>query len=128
MRKRIDLAKKLNVLSKDMFGPILTLSRIRNDLAHDVNQVKFTFDTYLADADKRNAFHSNYVRNVSGTIEIRKKKVQRRIFLKENPKWAIMEFLMELMVEVYLQQQKAVLHTTHLRIGEEFLKYLCSSR
>jgi len=127
MAKRVDLAKQLGVLSEDMFGPIRTLSRIRNDLAHDVEQVKFTFDTYLADAEKRNAFHGNFLRNASGTFEIGGKKVQRRIFLKENPKWSIMEFLIELLVEVYLQQQKAFLHSTQLGIGEKFLKYLRSS-
>ena len=52
---------------------------------------------------------------------------QRRIFLKENPKWSIIEFLIELLVEVYLQKQKAFLNSTQIRIGEMFLKYLRSS-
>jgi len=127
MAKRVDLAEQLGVLSKDMLGPIRMLSRIRNDLAHDVEQVKFTFDTHLVDDDKRNAFHSNFLHNASGTLEIGGKKVQRRIFLKENPKWSIIEFLIELLVEVYLQQQKAFLNSTQLGIGEMFLKYLRSS-
>ena len=127
MAKRVDLAQQLGVLSEDMLGPIRTLSRIRNDLAHDVEQVKFTFDTYLANSDKRNAFHGNFLRNPSGTFEIGGKKVQRRTFLRENPKWSIIEFLIELLVEVYLQQQKAFLNSTQLGIGEMFLKYLRSS-
>ncbi|MBN2594524.1 MAG: hypothetical protein JXA81_13530 [Sedimentisphaerales bacterium] len=127
MAKRVDLAKQLGVLSEDMLGPIRILSSIRNNLAHDIKQVRFTFDSYLADDDNRNAFHSRFLRNASGTLEIGGKKVQRKIFLKENPKWSIIEFLIELLVEVYFHQQKAFLNTTQLGIGEMFLKYFRSS-
>ena len=127
MAKRLNLAKQLGILSEEMLGPIRILSSIRNDLAHDVEQVKFTFDIYLADADKRNAFHGNFLRNPYGTLEIGGKKITRRLFLKENPKWSIIEFLIELLVEVYLQQQKAFLNSTQLGIGEMLLKYLRSS-
>lgn len=127
MAKRVDLARQLGVISEDMLGPIRLLSRIRNDLAHDVEQVKFTFDAYLANVDNKNAFHGNFLRNTSGTFEIRGKKVQRKIFLKENPKWSIIEFLIELLIEVYFQQKKALLNRTELGIGKTFLKYLHSS-
>ncbi len=122
MRQRLDLAESLSLLSAGGLRGTRKLSKLRNLLAHDVSQVAFTFESYLKDQDQRNSFFGIYLQGVSGTIEITEEPVDKTKFFRENPKWAVNEFLFNLMLDVYLVEEKADVRDAHSKFTEQLFR------
>lgn len=124
MRRLLDFAKDLDALDSQLCSKIRLLSEIRNDIVHDVTKVSFSFAQYLSDQQKRNGFQGLFLNGVSGCVDIAGHSVGRKQFLIDNPKLAVMFFLIELLVEVYLEESKAMSKLVHQELGDSLLKIL----
>lgn len=124
MSRCLDFAKELQAIEPRLLSMIRLVSRIRNDIVHDVTKFSFSFTEYLSNQDKRNSFQCLFLQGISGTVDIDGKNIERKELLIENPKLAVIRFLLELLVEVYLQESKGILKSAHLGLGESLFKML----
>ena len=121
LRRCLELAEELQAIDAQLLTRIRFFSQIRNEIVHDVTKCSFSFAKYLSNQDQRNAFQGLFLQGVSGSEEVAGHKVERRQLLMENPKLAVIVFLIELLVNVYLQECKALSQLTHLKLGESFV-------
>jgi hypothetical protein len=106
---KIVLLQKLGVLDSDAAGALREFSTLRNMLAHDIRAVGFSFEDHLTRLDKHQKRNfvdaaSAYVKDV---LEIAGKKVDRRVFTLENPKFAWHITTTVILAIIHLEQETA---------------------
>ena len=124
MGKCLDFAQELQAIDDQLLKKIRLISKIRNDIIHDVTKYAFSLTEYLSNTDKRNEYQGVFLREISGSVKIDGHNIECKQLLIENPKLPVIFFLIELLVEVYLQEPKAMLKSVQQRLGESILK-LC---
>jgi hypothetical protein len=88
---KLRFGDRLNLFNKEELTFLRRFSEIRNLLAHDVNQVSFTFASYYASLDKnqRKSFADTIEAFFALTIDVAGEYVPRATFVRENLKFTL---------------------------------------
>lgn len=124
MSQRLKLAEGLSLFPRESLQGARGLTKLRNRLAHDVTKVDFTFSAYLEDSDQKNEFFGVYLAGVDGTIDIAGRTIEKATFFRENPKWAVNDFLFDLMLDVYVADSRSALEDTRVKLTEQLFAEL----
>lgn len=90
-RGKLRLLKDLRLLDDEERKFIYALSEIRNDFVHDVRNTNANLITYLEalSSEKRKHYVDTFGYTYTPTLEISGKKVDSKVFTRENPRIAI---------------------------------------
>ena len=117
---RIAFLKKLGALYKEQVTILKSVAELRNKLVHDVENVAFEFNRYIATLDKNQK--ANFVRDfghgVQDHIRIRDKTISRDSFVLENPKLAIWLTVAEIIACLYLEIGATTMQLKHEALDE----------
>ena len=108
----ISMADKLNFTSacslfdKEDRGMLRALSNLRNKLVHSVDQVAFSFSTYLSDQNRKKRFLESF-RQVWPDPIILPGDIQaeRDAFVIENPRITVWLWCQRILANVYLEDE-----------------------
>ncbi len=109
---KVVLLRKLKAITAEQARVLQSLYQLRNSLAHDVKQVTFNVDDYVAAFDKnqRNSFVNDFGHGVADTVPFGGKHIPREKFVLQNPKISIWITVAEIIACLYLEHEVAQLH------------------
>ena len=102
---KIVLLKKMGAISNSQYKFLNNLATLRNQLAHNIDNVNFTFSkhTETLDANQKKNFISNYGYNCSDVIELKGKNIPRNEFILSNAKEVIWFTAADILACLYLE-------------------------
>lgn len=102
---KIVLLKNLGAITNEQAAILSTLATLRNELAHNIKNVSFTFKSYTEDLNKdnRNNFVKTFGHGLTDEIEVKGKSIQKRDFVLSNTKAAIWLTASEVIACLYLE-------------------------
>ncbi|RQW68679.1 hypothetical protein EBB56_21400 [Halomonas sp. YLB-10] len=116
---RVVLLRKLGAINNEQAKILNSLAALRNNLAHKVSNVNFTFSEFTDSLDKNQ--RKNYVRDfghgLKDEIDFGDVKVEKHTFVLENPKISMWLTLSEVLACLYLE-----IEVTEFRIKAEILE------
>ena len=111
-RRRIDLAKESRAVQREFIPGLKYISRLRNKIVHDIRNVSYSLESDLTSTSRLNQFEKAIlIGGVEGMVEIAGKEMGFRNLLIENPKLAIMRFLVFLLSMIYASIQVTALES-----------------
>lgn len=117
---KVALLRKLGALTSEQGTVLRNLAELRNSLAHNIHNVAFSFEKYVAGLDKQQL--DNLIRNfghgVADELRIGDKTIQRRQFIHENPKIALWLTSVEILGCLAIEVEVARLHVKSLALSE----------
>ena len=122
----ISMADKLNFTSacslfdKEDRGMLRALSNLRNKLVHSVDQVAFSFSTYLSDQNRKKRFLESF-RQVWPDPIILPGDIQaeRDAFVIENPRITVWLWCQRILANVYLEDELRRLREESTALNQE---------
>lgn len=122
----ISMADKLNFTSacslfdKEDRGMLRALSNLRNKLVHSVDQVAFSFSTYLSDQNRKKQFLESF-RQVWPDPIILPGDIQaeRDAFVIENPRITVWLWCQKILANVYLEDELRRLREESTALNQE---------
>lgn len=121
---KVALLRTLGAVTNDQAATMQLLYELRNLLAHNIQQVRFSFESYIASLDKNQK--RNFVTRaglaISDPVEVKDIRVPRDAFILENPKLALWLTFAEILACLHLEHEFAearleLLAFKHLRRG-----------
>lgn len=106
---KIVLLKKLNAITSEQSSILSALAKLRNELAHNIANVGFTFTSYTKDMNKdnKNNFVKLFGHGLTDEIEIKNKQIPKRDFVLSSAKLAIWMTAAEVLACLYLEIESA---------------------
>lgn len=122
---KITLLKKLGAICTEQSTVLRTLATLRNELVHDVKNVRFSFIEYVAsrNKDQTDNLVKSFGLGVMETISFGNEAIQHRDFVLNNPKLALWLTLAEVLACLYLEIEGAQL-CLQQRTLEEYRKLI----
>jgi len=106
---KVALLRKLGAVTNDQAATMQLLYELRNLLAHNIQQVRFSFESYIASLDKNQK--RNFVTRaglaISDPVEVKDIQVPRDAFILENPKLALWLTFAEILACLHLEHEFA---------------------
>ena len=100
--QKLDMCSQMSLFDKAQRGTMRYLSKLRNKLVHNVDQVEFSFSTHLANKDVAKAFADSYTGVWVDPLRIGDKTVDARQFSLENAKLTVWFDILYIVGEVHL--------------------------
>jgi len=99
------LLKKLNAVNSNQYKFLERLASLRNELAHRVENVNFTFSSYINNLDKNQkiSFVKFFAYNYNDPVEINDKSIPKNEFVINNPKLAIWNVASDIFACLYVE-------------------------
>lgn len=111
MAHKLKLASACGLFDKEDRGMLHALSNLRNKLVHSVDQVKFSFFTYLSDQNRKKKFLESFAQIWPDPIILPgDRKVKREAFVIENPRITVWLWCQRILANVYLEHERRRLH------------------
>jgi len=107
-RDFVELAKALDVLSKPLLDRYRFLSRLRNRLAHTIEDVSFSFRDYLRDQTSANGYRGLFCDGLEGRIRVGSRDLSIRDVYADNPKLGLYAFLLALFASAYRDREETI--------------------
>lgn len=108
---KIVLLKKLGAITSEQSSILSELAKLRNELAHNVSNVSFTFTSYTKDMnkDKKRNFIKWSGHGMADEIQVKDEIMSKREFVLSNAKFAIWNTAAEVLACLYLEIESATL-------------------
>lgn len=102
---KIVLLKKLGSITKEQATILSTLATLRNELAHNIKNVSFTFASYVNDLnpDNKSNFITKFGHGLMDNLDVKGNIVSKREFVLSNTKLAIWLTASEVLACLYLE-------------------------
>ena len=111
MAHKLKLASACGLFDKEDRGMLHALSNLRNKLVHSVDQVAFSFFTYLSDQNRKKQFLESFAQIWPDPIILPgDRKVEREAFVIENPTITVWLWCQRILANVYLEHEWRRLH------------------
>jgi hypothetical protein len=111
MDHKLKLASACSLFDKEDRGMLHALSKLRNKLVHSVDQVAFSFYTYLTDPNRKRNFLESFVQIWPDPIILPgDRKVEREAFVIENPRITVWLWCQRILANVYLEHERRRIH------------------
>ena len=117
---KVALLRKLGAITSEQSALLRSLGQIRNDLAHDIKYVNFSFSTYVSSRDKNQLAKlvKEFGYGLNEVIEVESLRIPREKFVRENPKLALWLTAAEVIACLYLEFKMADLHLENLALTQ----------
>lgn len=117
---KVALLRELDAITADQAALLRTLGELRNDLAHNIANVGFSFSSYISSLDENQLAKIVKVfgHGVNEVIEIESLKISRKQFVQESPKLALWLTSAEVIACLYLEFEVADLHLKNLALAQ----------
>jgi hypothetical protein len=129
MADKLKLASACSLFDKEDRGMLHALSNLRNKLVHSVDQVGFSFSSYLSDQNRKKRFLESFAQIWPDPIILPgNRQLKREAFVIENPKITVWLWCQRILANVYLEHERQQLHdyaaTRNHKQAETFRKLL----
>jgi hypothetical protein len=102
---KVSLLRKLGAITSEQASILQSLYELRNDLAHNITQVSFSFSTYLGGLQKQQ--RTNFIKRaghgIKDVVGLKGKSIPRSDFVLQNPKLALWMTVAEIIACLYLE-------------------------
>lgn len=122
---RVELAKECAAIDNQFIAGLHSLACLRNHIVHDPSMVSFCFADYLKSPQNARRLRDvveidiEYVRK---TVALGGQQIVLRDLLMENPKLAILRFVVQLFAEVHLSTRRASLRSRMMKFASFLLE------
>jgi len=107
MAHKLKLASACSLFDKEDRGMLHALSNLRNKLVHSVDQVAFSFFTYLSDQNRKKQFLESFAQIWPDPIILPGDgKVEREAFVIENPRITVWLWCQRILANVYFEHER----------------------
>jgi hypothetical protein len=104
--QKLRMCSDLSLFEKSERTFMRELSKLRNVLVHNVDQVEFSFSEHLKNKDVANNFVTNFGTLWKDPVTIGSKTISRKDITLENPRLTVWLLLIEVLGEVYLYRKR----------------------
>jgi hypothetical protein len=111
---KVALLSALNAIVPEQAGVLRLLLELRNMLAHNIGQVSFTFESYIAGMDKNQ--RNSFVTRAGHGIKPEVAGQSRHDFTLKNPKLALWLTMSEVLACLHLEHDVAANHLQTLAL------------
>lgn len=117
---KVALLRELGAITPEQSALLRQLGELRNELAHNIKNVTFSFSSYVSSRDSNQLAKLVKVfgHGVNEIIEIESLKIPREQFVRENPKLALWLTSAEVIACLYLEFEVADLHLKNLALTQ----------
>lgn len=117
---KVALLRELGAITSEQSALLRQLGELRNELAHNIKNVRFSFSSYVSSRDTNQLAKLVKVfgHGVTEIIEIESLKIPREQFVRENPKLALWLTSAEVLACLYLEFEVADLHLKNLALAQ----------
>lgn len=111
---KVALLRTLGAIGKEQANVLQVLYELRNKLAHNVSQVSFSFDVYLAEIDPKDK--AAFIKHVGHGIKPEVMGVPRDTFVADSPKPALWATVSEVLACLHLEHDAAEARLSNLAV------------
>lgn len=117
---KVVLLRNLGAIAAEQATLLRMLAELRNTLVHNITNVTFSFSAHVASLDKHNLDNliTSFGHGIADTIQIGERVVNRREFVKSNPKLALWLTAAEVIACLHLEIETAKLQLQKLALAE----------
>lgn len=117
---KVALLRQIDAITSEQAALMRQIGELRNELAHNVRNVAFSFDEYVAsrDANQLTKLVKSFGHGVQEVITINDLKIPRERFVRENPKLALWLTAAEVIACLHLEFNVAALHVSQIALAE----------
>lgn len=121
---KLAFARQLKILNKSQRRFIATLSELRNNLAHNVRSVDFSFDSHMGAMSAEQRYQFCVSLSLDEMLEPDSSPTEQRLisFVNEVPKFGIAWAASIVASELYLAASTGDLNSNFRAIGERIIK------
>lgn len=126
MINKVEYAKSLSLLSKEARRFIYKLSEIRNIFVHNIESISINLRQYVKDlnSDQLKNFIKATKYGINEQFEINGTKVEREVFIKDNPRIAMWmsahAVIAEMSMAIGIELKKQNIEKLQIQIAETF--------
>ena len=117
---KVALLRELDAVTPEQASIIRHVGELRNMLAHNVRNVRFSFTEHVANLDRNqlDKLVKNFGNGLYETIEIGDQSVTRERFVRENPKLSLWLTAAEVIACLYLEFKVSELRIKEIATAE----------
>lgn len=116
---KVTLLRELGAITSEQAALMRQLGELRNELAHNIRNVTFSFPSYVSsrDANQLAKLVKAFGHGVNEVLEIENLRIPREKFVQENTKLALWLTSAEVIACLYLEFEVAALHLENLALA-----------
>lgn len=117
---KVTLLRELGAITSEQAALMRQLGELRNELAHNIRNVTFSFSSYVSsrDANQLAKLVKAFGHGVNEVLEIENLRIPREKFVQENTKLALWLTSAEVIACLYLEFEVAALHLENLALAQ----------
>lgn len=120
MADKLNFASACRLFDKEDRGMLRALSKLRNTLVHSVDQVAFSFSTYLSDQNRKKQFLESFAQVWPDPIILPGEiQAERDAFVIENPRITVWLWCQRILANVYLEDELRRLREESAALNQE---------
>jgi hypothetical protein len=120
MSDKLKFASACDLFDKEDRKMLHALSKLRNKLVHSVDQVAFSFSTYLSNQDQKKQFLESFAQVLADPIILPGDiQAEREAFVIENPRITVFLWCRRILANVYLEHERSQLREDRVALYQE---------
>lgn len=117
---KVALLRELNAITAEQAALMRQLGELRNELAHNIRNVSFSFDAYVSsrNANQLTKLVKAFGHGIKEVIEVESLRIPRDQFVRENMKLALWMTAAEVIACLHLEFVVAALHLENIALAQ----------